>query len=143
MEPEEIDEASLANSLASDLGGMFGTELPISAKDIQELQRSEQLQHIFTTAKRQNLLPPEMGIEQMRQLFEVFKANRIAIANYQPMPYSGRVVQFRASSPQEDRGWSSLVTGELETYLIPGDHYGMMLQPHVRVLAQKLGACLS
>ena len=140
---EEIDEASLANSLAADLGGIFGLELPISASDIQQLQRSEQLQHILTTAKRRNLLPPFVGIEQMRQLFEVFKANRIAYAHYQPKPYSGRVVQFCASSPEEDRGWSSLVTGELETYLIPGDHYGMMQQPHVRVLADRLGACLN
>ena len=43
------------------------------------------------------------------KLFEVFKANRVAIAHYQPQPYSGRVVQFCASSPEEDRGWSSLL----------------------------------
>ncbi|MDJ1181650.1 non-ribosomal peptide synthetase [Roseofilum casamattae] len=141
-ELEEIDEATLANSLAADLSGMFGTELAISAQDIQQLQPEEQLQSIFAAAKRQNLLPPEMGIEQMGQLFEVFKANRVAVANYQPQPYSGRVAQFCASSPQEDRGWSSLVTGELATYIIPGDHYGMMRSPHVRVLASQLNACL-
>ena len=142
-ELSQIDEASLANSLAADLGGIFGTELPISASDIQRLQPEEQLEHIFTTAKRRNLLPPFVGIEQMRHLFEVFKANRVAIAHYQPKPYSGRVVQFCASSPEEDRGCRSLVTGELETYLIPGDHYGMMQQPHVRVLADRLGDCLN
>ncbi|MDJ1181649.1 amino acid adenylation domain-containing protein [Roseofilum sp. BLCC_M143] len=142
-EIEKTDEATLANSLAADLGGMFGLELPISADDIQQLQPEEQLQHIFAIAKRRNLLPPEVGIEQMRKLFEVFKANRVAVANYQPQPYSGRVVQFCASLPEEDRGWRSLVTGELEVFVIPGDHYGMMRQPHVGVLAQKLGACLS
>ena len=142
-EKEKIDEAFLANSLAADLGGIFGTELPISAEDIQQLQPEEQLQHIFATAKRQNLLPPFVGIEQMRQLLEVFKANRVAIANYQPQPYSGRVAQFCASSPEKDRGFCSLVTGELETYVIPGDHYAMMRSPHIRVLASRLGACLN
>ena len=142
-ELSQIDEASLANSLAADFGGIFGTKLPISAKDIEGLQQEDHLQHILATAKRQNLLPPEVGIEQMRQLFEVFKANRVAIAHYQPKPYSGRVVQFCASSPEEDRGWNSLVTGELETYVIPGDHYGMMRQANVRVLADRLGACLN
>ena len=140
---EEIDEASLTNSLAADLGGMFGTELPILAEDIQQRPAEEQLQHIFTTAKRLNLLPPEVGMEQMRQLFEVFKANRVASDNYQPQPYSGRVAQFCASSPEEDRGWSSLVAGELETLVIPGDHYGMMRSPHVQVLANRLEACLN
>ncbi|MBP0031389.1 thioesterase domain-containing protein, partial [Roseofilum sp. Guam] len=142
-EKKQMDAATLANSLAADLGGIFGTELSISAYDIEQLQPEEQLQHIFTTAKRQNLLPPEVGIEQMRQLFEVFKANRVAVTNYQPQPYSGRIVQFCASSPEANRGWSSLVTGKLDTYMIPGDHYGMMRSPHVQVLAQKLGACLN
>ena len=138
----ETDDTALANSLAADLGGIFGTELPISAGDIEQLQPEEQLQHIFATAKRFNLLPPEVDIEQMGRLFEVFKANRVALANYQPQPYSGRAVQFSASLPEEDRGWSSLVRGELETVVIPGDHYEMMRSPHVRVLASQLNACL-
>jgi len=140
---EQIDEATLANSLAADLGGLFGTQLPISAQNIQQLKPEEPLQNILAAAKRRNLLPPEVGIEQMCRLFQVFKANRIALANYQPQPYSGRVALFCASSPEDDRGWSSLVTGELETYVIPGDHYGTMQQSHVRVLAQKLEACLN
>ncbi|MDY7003146.1 MAG: hypothetical protein SWX82_04045 [Cyanobacteriota bacterium] len=44
---------------------------------------------------------------------------------------------------EEDRGFCSLVTGKLETDVIPGDHYGIMRSPHVRVLAQKLAACLN
>jgi len=145
MSELETDEASFANSLAADLSGLFDTELPISAPLTPQTwgEPEEQLQHIFATAKRLNLLPPEVGIEQMRRLFQVFKANRIAMGNYQPQGYSGRVVLFSASSPEEDRGWSSLVTGELENYMIPGDHYGMMQQPHVRVLASRLRACLN
>jgi len=144
LEVEQIDEATLANSLAADLGAMFGIELPISANDdSQQLQPEDQLQSIFAAAKCRNLLPPEVGIEQMRRLFQVFKANRIALANYQPQPYSGRVALFSASEPQEDQGWSSLAAEEFPTYVIPGDHYGMMQQPHVRVLAQKLEACLN
>ncbi|NES01128.1 MAG: hypothetical protein F6J86_46470 [Symploca sp. SIO1B1] len=44
----------------------------------------------------------------MRQLFEMFKANRVAIAYYQPQPYSGRVAQLCASLLEEDRGFCSL-----------------------------------
>ncbi|NET61423.1 MAG: hypothetical protein F6K47_36450 [Symploca sp. SIO2E6] len=74
----------------------------------------------------------------MRYLFQVFQANRIAIANYQPQPYSGKVVLFCASSTAEDRGWSSLITGELVTHTILGDHYTMMRSSQVQVLAQEL-----
>jgi len=138
MSDLELDEASLANSLAADLSGLFGMELPLAQLNLTQLQPEEQLQHIFTAAKRLNLLPPEIGMEQMRHLFEVFKANRIAIANYQPQPYSGKVVLFCASSSTEDQGWTSLTTQKLETYIIPGSHYTMMRSSYVQVLAQEL-----
>jgi len=138
MSELETDEASLAHSLAADLSGLFGTELPLEQLNFGQLQPEEQLQHIFTAAKRLNLLPPEVDMEQMRHLFEVFKANRIAIANYQPQPYAGKVALFCASSSAENRGWSSLTTQNLDTYIIPGSHYTMMRSSYVQVLAQEL-----
>ncbi|NES24812.1 MAG: non-ribosomal peptide synthetase, partial [Symploca sp. SIO3E6] len=139
----ELDETSLANSLAADLGGLFGTELPLTQLNLEQLQPQEQLQQIFNAAKRLNLLPPEVDIEQMHHLFQVFQANRVAIANYQPQPYSGKVALFCASSTAEDRGWNSITKGELKTYTIPGDHYTMMRSSHVQTLAQQLETYLN
>ncbi|NES24911.1 MAG: non-ribosomal peptide synthetase, partial [Symploca sp. SIO3E6] len=137
------DEASLGNSLAADLGGLFGTELPLTQLNLEELQPQEQLEQVFNAAKSLNLLPPEVDMEQMHHLFQVFQANRVAIANYQPQPYAGKVALFCASSTGEDRGWSSITTGELETHTIPGDHYTMMRSSHVQVLAQQLETYLN
>jgi len=137
------DEASLANSLAADLGGLFGTELPLKQLNLEQLQPEEQLQQVFKAAKRLNLLPPEVDIEQMHHLFQVFQANRVAIAKYQPQPYSGKVALFCAGSTAEDRGWSSLSTGDLETYTIPGDHYTMLHSSYVQALAQQLETYLN
>ncbi|MBP0029089.1 thioesterase domain-containing protein, partial [Roseofilum sp. Guam] len=138
-----IDDAFLINALLGDLAGIFGTEFSISTHELHQLQPSEQLGCILTEAKRLNILPREISLKQVDRLFEVFKANLKAIYDYQPQPYWGRVALFSANELEEDRGWSSLVTGKLETYMIPGDHYGMMRSPHVWVLAQKLGACLN
>ena len=138
----ELDEASLANSLAADLGGLFGTELLISANDIEQLRPEEQLQRIFTAAKNLNLLPPEVGMEQMRRLFQVFQANRLALVNYKLQPYSGRVALFCADTSQEDRGWSSALASNLETYIIPGDHYSIIREPDIGCLTNKLAAYL-
>ena len=137
------DEASLANSLAADLSGLFGTELPLAQLNLEQFEPEEQLQRILITTKRLNLLPPEVGMEQMHNLFQVFKANRVAIANYQPQPYSSKVVLFCASSTAEDRGWSSLITGELVTHTMPGAHYTMMRSSQVQVLAQQLETYLN
>lgn len=140
---EPVDEASLANFLARDLSGLFGTELPVSPVDLEQLQPEEQLQRIFAEAKRLNLLPPEVSLEQMSYLFQIFKANLMALARYQPQPYSGLVALFCAETSAEDRDWSPLVIGSLETYTIPGDHYGIMRLPHVRIFAEEMEACLN
>ena len=140
---EEIDGATLASSLAADLAGLFGVELPIAIPDLEHLQPEEQLQRIFTAAKRLHFLPPEASVARMRHWFQVFKANRMALAGYRPQSYSGRVALFCSRSSADDRGWSALTTGELEICTIPGDHYEMMRSPHVQILAQELEACLN
>ena len=137
------DEEALASSLAVDLGGLLSVELPLPQLNLAQLQPQEQLQRIFFIAKRLNLLSPEVGMEQMDQSFQVFKANHIALGNYQPQPYSGRVALFYASTTEvKDRGWDSITTGQFETYRVDGDHYEIMRSPHIQVLAQKLTSCL-
>ena len=139
---EQIDDTFLINSLITDLGGMFGKELSIYANELQQLLPEEQLNSILQEAKRLNILPPEISIEQMYRLFEVFKANLKAMYDYLPSPYSGQTVLFCASDEVSQRGWSSLATEAMEIYTIPGDHYGILREPDVGVLAKQLETCL-
>ncbi|NEQ80495.1 MAG: amino acid adenylation domain-containing protein, partial [Moorea sp. SIO2I5] len=105
--PEQVDEKMMARSLAKDLGSVFGTELPISVEDLKLGGLEQQLQHILREAKGLNILPPEIGMEQMRKLFGVFQANLMAMYRYQPQPYSGRIALFCARELEaEDRGWN-------------------------------------
>ncbi|WP_287295711.1 non-ribosomal peptide synthetase [Moorena sp. SIO2C4] len=137
--PEQMNQQMMARSLAQDLGSVFGTELPIAVKDLKLGGLEQQLQHILREAKGLNILPPEIGIEQMRKLFGVFQANLMAMYRYQPQPYSGRIALFCARELEaEDRGWHELAVGGLETYRIPGDHYTMMRSPDVEILAKQL-----
>ena len=139
---KQMDDAILTNSLFSDLGGIFGSEFSISDSERPHLQPEERLDRVLSEAKRLNILPPDIGIEQMGRLFEVFKANLKAMYDYRPQPYSGRTVLFCASNEVSERGWSSLAAGRLEIYNIPGDHYQMMREPDVAVLAKQLETCL-
>ncbi|MCL2932444.1 MAG: thioesterase domain-containing protein [Trichodesmium sp. MAG_R03] len=139
---EQIDDTVLTNSLVTDLGGIFGKELSISANELQQLLPEEQLNSILQKAKYLNILPPEISIEQMHRLFKVFKANLKAMYDYLPLPYSGPTVLFVASDEVSQRGWSSLATEAMEIYNIPGDHYGILQKPHVEVLAKQLETCL-
>jgi thioesterase domain-containing protein len=40
-------------------------------------------------------------------------------------------------------GWREFLTGRSEVHEVPGDHEAMFREPSVRVLAEKLGGCLS
>jgi acyl transferase domain-containing protein/thioesterase domain-containing protein len=86
-------------------------------------------------------------------------AFRAALPRYAMKPYAGRVTLFRprlevayrlsgdrwlSATRQflyEDNGWTTLVR-DLAVYEVPGDHDSMVLEPNVRVLAEKLRACI-
>lgn len=90
-------------------------------------------------------------LRQAKNISKLFKANRQAVTNHLPQLYHGRVAYFAAEEnmteefhfdPMQSQGWNSLVTNEIELYKVPGNHFTMHYEPHVRVLAEKLNACL-
>jgi oxalate---CoA ligase len=79
---------------------------------------------------------------------QVQEANSQAIRSYVAQPYSGRITLFRArrQPPRYPRdpylGWGKLAAGGIEIHEVPGYHISLIGEPHVRVLAEKLKACL-
>jgi aspartate racemase len=67
---------------------------------------------------------------------------------YHPKSYPGRVTVFRATKLPDDfengveSRWARLAAGGLETHLIPAYFAHTIYEPRVRVLAEKLAACL-
>ncbi|MCC6937274.1 MAG: amino acid adenylation domain-containing protein [Flavobacteriales bacterium] len=72
--------------------------------------------------------------------FHIIDTYDRAVMAYTPKPYKGRLTMFKASgSPGADEmGWSALALGGLDVQHVPGDHYSMILEPQVAVLAQRL-----
>jgi amino acid adenylation domain-containing protein len=72
-----------------------------------------------------------------------------AFDSYQPRPYYGKVVLFRASKqlPElaEDRtlGWDAILHDNLAVLEIPGHQQNLLAQPNVTILAEKLIATLA
>ena len=74
---------------------------------------------------------------------------RGAIARYRVRPFAGRI---DAAAGRPDRDAGSVAAGRtgvapvgprtaLDHHLIPGDHYTIVRQPHVRALAERLARC--
>jgi thioesterase domain-containing protein len=67
---------------------------------------------------------------------------------YSPRPYAGRMVLFIAAGtkfwPVRDRRlcWRRMAAGPCEVHVVPGAHQDSLKEPHVRLVADKLKACL-
>ncbi|PSB02088.1 non-ribosomal peptide synthetase [Merismopedia glauca] len=83
------------------------------------------------------------------QYLKVIDCNEQATKDYKPLKvYPVKVSLFRCQvqRPKEalsaDFGWGDLVAGNVEIHHVPGEHYGMLREPGVRVLAEILQRCL-
>ncbi|MEM7330651.1 MAG: alpha/beta fold hydrolase [Chloroflexota bacterium] len=75
------------------------------------------------------------------------RTNDRSIRLYIPQSYPGKAYLFqsskgyrnplnRSASPQ--LGWGAVIRGGVDSQMIPGDHLGMLVDPNVKVLAEKL-----
>ena len=63
-----------------------------------------------------------------------------AIHAYDPKKFDGDLVLFRAKATTGDAqmGWGKFINGEVIVHEVPGDHYSLIKEPDVRVLAERL-----
>lgn len=90
-----------------------------------------------------------IGGEVRQSSFQAFRRqNEVAAINYTPVPFEGKVVLFRGTRipikllADRYNGWDRLARGGVEVHEVPGGHQTMLDEPNVRVLADKLQACI-
>jgi len=74
--------------------------------------------------------------------------NSFAARNYRVRPISDKLTLFRASkqageSVPPDNGWGAIFEKGIEIHEIPGDHWQVLSEPGIDVLAQSIRDCLS
>ncbi|MUG96212.1 amino acid adenylation domain-containing protein [Scytonema sp. UIC 10036] len=144
----EVDRSSLLAWFARDLGGRFGKDLGVTVEDLQHQEPEEQLNYVLQQARRANIMPQEAGLQQIHRLLEVCITNLKAERSYTPQVYPNQVTLFRASEELEDDthdlsgGWKQLVASEVKTHTLAGNHYSIIREPLVQVLAEHLKASL-
>ncbi len=153
LQQAEADKAILWQ-FALDLG-LSLDQVSRLQQDASRLEIDAQLRLVLQEAKSNNLLPPDVGLSFIRSLFDVFAANVTAIFNYRPRFYKGIVTLFKAEKNLFENngippiqhmdsiyGWGNLCAG-VDAYTVPGDHYTMIREPNVGVLAQRLNHLLN
>ena len=90
------------------------------------------------------------GLAVPRMVQRPQDVNWYALARYAVREYPGRITLFRATEGigavderyGEELGWNGIAKLGTEVHEIPGSHLELMREPNVRIVAQKLGACL-
>jgi amino acid adenylation domain-containing protein len=168
VQKSEHNWATLLTSFAHNLGLTYGA-LSISLEEMSALPPVEQLRQVWLDSRASGLVPSVITLIEFRKMFDVFKINANAVKDYVGGAYRGRVTLFRAEHPisfhfpQEYlaghvddsgikqggvdtgdplMGWGKLATEGGDVHIVPGDHYSMIKEPHVKHLAGRLRMCI-
>jgi acyl transferase domain-containing protein len=142
--PERIeayitDEASIVASVLN-----VDAELPAIQEELRQLEPEAQLQVCFERARASGSISADADIETFRRPVALLKTHIQALLDYQPQPYPGDLVFFRAAErdplnpPHPEYGWMEYVGGGIIIYEVPGNHDSMLVQPNVRTLVERL-----
>ena len=65
-----------------------------------------------------------------------------AVKSYVPSPYNGKLTVIKAAQSwgPKEMGWEKLAKGGIDVVLVPGDHYSLIKEPHVKELTRELAS---
>src|SRR4029453_17225595 len=85
------------------------------------------------------VLPRYVDVAFVRQRYQLFRANLVALEAYVPAPYPGPVVLLHAGRlTARTAAWRDVVRGPYGEYEVPGDHYSMWSPENAPVVPQVL-----
>jgi amino acid adenylation domain-containing protein len=139
----ELNDAKLLLAFITDWGRTLAKDVHITYNDMQGLSAADQLAYIYQQARSLDLLPPDVDLNQISRLFEVFITNYRAMIAYVPQTYAGPITHFQADESEAGEfDWRKFSAQPIKIYSVPGDHYNMIVMPQVKILARQLQSCL-
>jgi thioesterase domain-containing protein len=149
------DEVSLLATLANDFGGASAMRMKVPVDVLRSLPEAERLPWIVDRARSAGILPEGFALEQARRDWEVFRAIVRAIEGYarpEPLPvhavlYRAAVQPSNAQDPRPALGWDRWIAsppeGRLEIIPVDGDHYAVVREPLVGIVAREMAGRLA
>lgn len=124
--------------------------LDISLIELARLSPSAQLDYILAHARQVGIVqadtPLHLVQDTLDHLGRLFHAHVQAVQQHQLSPHIGSVALFRpeesvtVNEARRDKGWGDYADVQVE--IVPGGHYTMVKEPHVRELARALSSLL-
>jgi amino acid adenylation domain-containing protein len=130
----------------------------LHASNLWQLDRSEKIKYItdriahrFKQTDYRELVIGELADlkDSMPHILNLIDSNLQAALSYQPQVYRGNVCLFRCRvqlmkyALHQDLGWSDVVAGVLAVSHIPGNHYCLLREPNIQLVAEELQLCMT
>jgi thioesterase domain-containing protein/acyl carrier protein len=159
-------EGEAADYNSSFLLSIFAYDLGVSEEQVKQifvknLPQMAQLRQLWADARKARVVPSEMTLVEFRKLFDTFKINANTMRRYRPGEFAGRIRLFCAEVDAEEamlrndpkyaewranlekftspyKGWGRVAAQGVEQFVIPGNHFSMLREPNVKVLADHL-----
>jgi thioesterase domain-containing protein len=144
VETNGWDDASLLLALAQH-HGVFLDER--TCAELGSLSLDEQLQRFLETGAAYDQFPRDIGVPELRHLFELFKVNVHAAESYRAKKSEQQVILLQADDAPPDhvaetlRRWEQVAA--VVAHRLPGDHYSIVTEPNVTLLAEQIKSILS
>jgi len=140
------DSPAVAPSAGGPLAG-FMLHLGLSPERIATfvegsaaLAPGERLRRAWEAARVADVVPDDLDFPRFERLWSVFRANAAAASAYRPgLCASDLLLVFAEDRPEpaapEAARWEALTTETVRVAAVPGDHFTVVREPHVRTLA--------
>lgn len=116
--------------------------------EIAGLDEDVQLQRMIDEARRAGEVADDFDLVQARRQLAIFRGHIVGQRDYRVSRYPGKVAFIQAADGEAPQaadpifGWGRYV-GEVELHWVPGDHTGIMTEPHVGQLAETVERLLA
>jgi amino acid adenylation domain-containing protein len=145
-ERDEVTDLERAKFIVG-MAKVHGLELPL--EKVLSMRPNEQLEYISQQVAKTGLLPANMLPYPIERVLELHEAHITAATRYKRRFHAGKVTLFKCSvdldplrgAKAEDYGWGHYAA-EVEIVKCPGSHRSMLREPHAKVSAERIKACL-
>jgi thioesterase domain-containing protein len=144
---DKIEEIPLLAAFALDLCQLLGKDYREVAERFLRLDERQQYEMIFDELQFAGVLPQDRAVAErtLKDFYDIFQRNAQASRRYQLTPMEQEIVVCEASEGQPaghlGEQWADWAT-KVESLTIPGNHYTILKQPNVSILASHLLSAL-
>src|SRR5262249_16385967 len=140
LDDNKAGEISMLARFAVDLCGLLGKDPQPLTEQFLSLTPQDQWKMVQEALTSYGVLSLATAHAEMAALLDVFTRNFLAGGNYIARPNNQQVVFFRASDTPEHlvKPWTPLAVGGIHFYSVPGNHFTILTQPAVRIIADLL-----